>query len=136
MSAPSLSSDRRDFAWIRVLREALHAEPCPATLDAALSAMELGGVPLASPSGTETYASLRTRGEAVRTAWRAGDEWGERDNDGLHMGKVIIGTDGQAQPLLPSLGLVAPGYAETDERAEEVFTAKLEVDQPILRFCA
>ena len=106
--APQVVNDRRDLAWINTLRRALQDEPCPTSIDAALSVMEDAGI-------TEVnYTALRANVEEWRSAWREGRPWGQPTRLGP-AGYVA----GAGVPLLPALGLVAPGYAPTDAEAEE-----------------
>lgn len=106
--APQVVNDRRDLAWINTLRRALQDEPCPTTIDAALSVMEAAGI------AEVDYSALRGNVENWRSAWRNGRPWGQG-----RAGYVAMDTSGAAVPLLPALGLVAPGYAPTDSEAEE-----------------
>ena len=62
-------SDRRDVAWIAVLRRVLDDEPCPTVLADALSCMQAAGISL-------SYDAIRSNVEEWRRAWRAGKPWG------------------------------------------------------------
>ena len=109
---PQVVDDRRDLAWINTLRRALQDEPCPTSIDAALSVMEAAGI-------TEVnYTELRADVREWRSAWRDGRPWGNATLLGP-AGYVAMDASGAAVPLLPALGLVAPGYAPTDAEAEE-----------------